>query len=89
MTWWLGSYARKPLTPGNGYWHETGHPEPWVVVMDDEPTQAKILAYSMRWGIECLFSDLKGQGFDLESTHIRDVKRIENLMSVPERSEPL
>jgi hypothetical protein len=34
----------------------------WIVVVDDEQTQAKILDYSMRWGIECLFPDLKGRG---------------------------
>ncbi|MDR2464359.1 MAG: hypothetical protein LBD36_01960 [Holosporales bacterium] len=36
VTRWLGRYARKPLTQGNGYLHEKGHPEPWIVMMDDE-----------------------------------------------------
>jgi hypothetical protein len=56
--------------------------EPWIIVMDDVPTKEKILDYSMRWGIECLFSDLKGRGFDLKLTHIRDVRRIEKMIAI-------
>jgi hypothetical protein len=76
------TFHNSKVTTNIGYLHEKGHPEPWIVVMDDEPTRAKILDYSMRWGIECLFSDFKGRGFDLESTHIRDVKRIEKMIAI-------
>mgnify|MGYP001812563647 FL=1 len=30
--------------------------------------------------MEEMFGDMKGHGFDLESTHLRDAKRIERLM---------
>lgn len=70
------------VTTNIGYLHEKGHKEAWIIVMDDIPTKAKILDYSTRWGIECLFSDLKGRGFDLESTHIRDVHRIEKMIAI-------
>jgi hypothetical protein len=65
-----------------GYMREDGYDDPWIVVTDVVPTQAKINDYSMRWGIECLFSDLKSRGFDLESTHLRKENRIENLILI-------
>jgi hypothetical protein len=76
------TFNNSNITTNIGYLHEQGHEEPWIIVMDDVPTKAKVLDYSTRWGIECLFSDLKGRGFDLESTHIRDVKRIEKMIAI-------
>jgi hypothetical protein len=38
--------------------------------------------YRLRWGIEVLFSGLKSRGFDVEATHLRDVKRLSTLVGV-------
>jgi hypothetical protein len=76
------TFVKSKITTNIGFLHEDGHKEPWIIVMDDIPTKAKILDYSIRWGIECLFLDLKSKGFDLESTHIRDVQRIEKMIAI-------
>jgi hypothetical protein len=76
------TFNNSNITTNIGYLHEQGHEEPWIIAMDDRPTKAKVLDYSARWGIECLFADLKGRGFDLESTQIRDVKRIEKMIAI-------
>jgi hypothetical protein len=36
--------------------------------------------YKMRWGIETLFQNLKGRGFNLELTHVTSPKRLSNLL---------
>ena len=38
--------------------------------------------YGLRWGIETLFSALKKRGFNLETTHLTDIKRIEKLVAI-------
>ncbi len=51
-----------------GILHEAGHPEPWIIAMDETPNRATVLDYHRRWGVEPLFSDVKSRGFDLEAT---------------------
>lgn len=38
--------------------------------------------YSLRWGLELLFSHLKKRGFDLEATHMSDSKKLEKLFAL-------
>lgn len=38
--------------------------------------------YKLRWGIELLFSHLKKRGFNLESTHMSDPKKLEKLFAL-------
>lgn len=38
--------------------------------------------YKMRWGIEQVFSHFKRRGFDLETTHMKEGKKIEKLFGV-------
>jgi hypothetical protein len=38
--------------------------------------------YASRWSIECLFKNLKSNGFDLEKTHIRKAHRLLNLVKI-------
>ena len=63
-----------------GILHEAGHPEPWFIAMDVNPTPSRILDYGMRWGIEALFSDLKSRGFMVTKTQLRHPDRIERLI---------
>jgi hypothetical protein len=65
-----------------GFLQEKGHSEPWILSMSMTPTKGRILDYSMRWGCECAFSDLKTRGFDVTRTHLRAPRRIENLILI-------
>jgi hypothetical protein len=67
MRGWLGagkgrgrtrlSFAARPLAEGG-----------WLIVATNVGTTAAIDAYRRRWAIECLFSDAKTRGFNMEET---------------------
>jgi len=60
------------------YWAR-GEDEPWLIAtnMPDALTARK--AYAHRMWIEELFGDLKGHGFDLESTHLNCILKLTRL----------
>lgn len=60
--------------------HDPGHPEPWIIALCEKPSTPRALDYSLRWGIEALFSDLKSRGFDLEASQLRKADRIDRLL---------
>jgi len=70
------------ITTNLGLIYEEGHPEPWFIAMSAKPSFYKTLDYSMRWGIESLFSDFKTRGFALEDTKLQHPDRIERLILV-------
>jgi len=49
-----------------------------IIATPDQPETA-LENYKLRWPIETLFCCLKSRGFDMESTHITDPKRLEKL----------
>ena len=57
-----------------------GEDKPWILVSDYTDTMNIISIYRKRMWIEEMYGDMKGHGFDLESTHLRDTQRIERLM---------
>ena len=61
---------------------ENGHKEPWFIAMECNPSKYRTLDYSMRWGIECMFSDFKSRGFSITKTHLKHTDRIERLILV-------
>jgi hypothetical protein len=61
------------------HWDE-GEDEPWYLVTDVEATQATIRTYKVRMWIEEMYGDMKGHGFDLEATHMRDLDRLSRLV---------
>ena len=65
-----------------GILHEAGHDEPWYIAMDSLANEYKTRDYSLRWGIENMFSDFKSRGFSLMQTHIRLADRLERLLLV-------
>ena len=65
-----------------GFLHEKGHKEPWIIAMDALPTRGRVLDYSMRWGIENMFSDLKSRGFGLMGSKIQKPERLERLLLI-------
>ncbi len=65
-----------------GILHETGHPEPWIIAMECTPTRAAVLDYGSRWGIEPMFADFKGRGFELENSQLEHPDRLERLILI-------
>ncbi len=61
---------------------ENGHKEPWFIAMDSHPSKYRTLDYSMRWGIECMFSDFKSRGFSITDTQLKHPERIERLILI-------
>jgi hypothetical protein len=51
-----------------------------IIATQDQPETA-LTDYKERWQIETLFGCLKSRGFDLETTHITDHKRLEKLLA--------
>jgi len=70
------------VTTHIGMLHEEGHREPWIIAMDCKPSKWRTLDYGMRWGIECMFSDLKSRGFCITKTQLKHEDRIERLLLV-------
>jgi hypothetical protein len=62
-----------------GILHEAGHPEPWMIAMNDPPNRATVRDYGSRWGIEPMFSDFKSRGFQLEDTPLHAPDRWDRL----------
>jgi hypothetical protein len=52
-----------------------------LLVTTKRPSRALII-YGRRWEIETLFGAFKTRGFNLEDTHITDVKRSERLFAL-------
>ena len=52
-----------------------------IIMSYNKPQQAQ-LYYKNRWQIEMTFKAFKSSGFDLEKTHLKELKRIQNLILV-------
>jgi hypothetical protein len=79
---WLGRgrLTQKHAYPVNllAYWRE-GEEDPWLLATNLPSPHPALLAYRRRMWIEEMFGDLKGNGFDLESTHLRHFERLSRL----------
>jgi hypothetical protein len=60
------------------YW-QPGEKEPWLLTTDLAQPRLVLQAYRRRMWVEEMFGDLKGHGFDLESTHLRNFLRLSRL----------
>ncbi len=79
---WLG---RGQLTEKHAYrtnlvahW-QVGEAEPWLLATDLPDRASTLLTYARRMWVEEMFGDLKGKGFDLESTHLQTCDRLSRL----------
>lgn len=79
---WLG---QRQLTQLHAYsvnvlahW-KIGEKEPWLLATNLPSLQEALKAYKHRMWIEEMFGDLKDNGFDLESTHLRSVFKLHRL----------
>jgi hypothetical protein len=79
---WLGRgyLAEKEIYPVNllVYW-KVGEEEPWCLATNLPDRGLTLRAYRLRMWIEEMFGDLKGHGFDLESTMLRSFIRLSRL----------
>lgn len=65
-----------------GILREAGHPEPWMIAVNDPPNRATVRDYGSRWGIEPMFSDFKSRGFQLEDTQLHAPDRLDRLLVI-------
>jgi len=79
---WLGEglLTREHAHPSNllAHW-EKGEKEPWLLATNLSSRGETLRAYHRRMWVEEMFGDLKGNGFDLESTHLIHVLRLSRL----------
>lgn len=82
---WLG---QRQLTQLHAYsvnvlahW-KLGEKEPWLLATNLPTLRDALRAYERRMWIEEMFGDLKDNGFDLESTHLRSVFKLHRLTFV-------
>ncbi len=79
---WLGQQqlTQEYAYPVNllAYW-QIGEKEPWLLATNLPTQQAALRAYRRRMWIEETFGDLKDNGFDLESTRLHTVQRLNRL----------
>ncbi|MHC4070567.1 MAG: IS4 family transposase [Planctomycetota bacterium] len=61
------------------HWKQ-GEEEPWYLVSDTPGDRTSIHLYRKRMWIEEMYGDMKGHGFNLEATHLRDADRIMRLL---------
>jgi hypothetical protein len=79
---WLGSalLTAKYAHPVNLLVHwKVGEDEPWLLATNLSSRGDTLRAYRRRMWIEEMFGDFKGNGFDLESTHLRHFARLSRL----------
>ncbi len=79
---WLGPALLTQLHayPTNllAHW-AVGEKEPWLLATNLLSRQEALAAYKRRMWVEEMFGDLKEHGFDLESTHLRDFRKLSRL----------
>lgn len=59
---------------------EKGEEEPWYLATDQAADWRTIRLYKLRMWIEEMYGDMKGHGFDLETTHLQDKDRLSRLV---------
>jgi hypothetical protein len=82
QSYWLGRglLTSQYAHPTNllAHWKK-GEKEPWLLATNLSSRREALGAYRRRMWIEEMFGDLKGHGFDLESTHLRHFLRLSRL----------
>ena len=53
-----------------------------LVLATNTLPKAALTRYRQRWGIECLFANLKSRGFNLEQTHLTNPAKLETLIAL-------
>lgn len=58
---------------------DLGYKDPWLILTDLEPTRASALWYGLRPSTECVYRDVKSDGWDWHHTRLLDPQRAERL----------
>jgi hypothetical protein len=58
---------------------DVGYKDPWLILTDLEPHQADALWYGLRPSTECVYRDLKSDGWQWHHTRLADPQRAERL----------
>jgi len=61
-----------------GYWAD-GQDTPWWLATNFTTPEQVLELYPFRMGTEEMFGDMKGNGFDLEATHLRHIDKLNRL----------
>jgi len=61
--------------------NKEGIPELQIIISFNKPEKVQQI-YKDRWQIETAFKSLKSSGFNIETTHLTDLERIEKLFSI-------
>lgn len=56
--------------------------EEYLIVITNTFAHQAIQTYKLRWSIEVFFQSVKGRGFNLEKTHLKDPKRLRKLFAL-------
>ncbi len=59
---------------------DIGYKDPWLILTDLEPSQADPLWYGLRSSTECVYRDLKSDGWRWHHTRLLDANRAERLL---------
>jgi hypothetical protein len=82
MTIWIGHALLTKASPFPThvvlYW-QPGEKEPWFLATSLPCPQAAVKLHHLTMWIEEMFGDMKGHGFDLESSHLRHFLRLSRL----------
>jgi hypothetical protein len=60
--------------------HNRNNKPELLIIISFNKNEQSILNYKERWQIETCFRAMKSSGFDIEKTHLQDIKRIEKLL---------
>lgn len=60
--------------------HKKGEKSELLIVISYNKKEQSLLNYKDRWQIETCFRAMKSSGFDIENTHLQDLKRLEKLV---------
>ncbi len=58
-----------------------GKPELQIIISFNKPEDA-VETYRQRWQIDTMFKAMKSAGFNIETTHLSDIERIEKLLLI-------
>jgi hypothetical protein len=61
---------------------DQGYKDPWLVLTDLDPQEADVLWYGLRSSTECVYRDLKSDGWKWHRTRLLDPQRAERLWLV-------
>ncbi|BAZ42361.1 transposase [Calothrix sp. NIES-4101] len=58
---------------------DLGYKEPWLILTDLQPNQADVLWYGLRPSTECVYRDVKSDGWQWQNTRLINPQRAERL----------